>query len=218
VNGGGPLESFDSLSGIPGIVHGFTGRIPGIDVNLEREHALARLNEAHGQSLRELGLGDRRLIVGEQTHGAEVAIVDASSPSLIPTVDGLITTDRSVCLGVYVADCGPVYVVDPIHGAIALLHSGKKGTELGITAVAIRTMQERFGSEPSEMIVQLGPCIRTPLYEIDFAGEILRQAKRAGVRNVHDCCICTGTAVDRFYSYRVEKGRTGRMLAILALA
>jgi polyphenol oxidase len=118
---------------------------------------------------------------------------------------------------VYVADCGPVYLVDPVRRVIALLHSGKKGTEQGITTVAIRAMEERFGSEPGSMIVQLGPCIRPPLYEIGFAAEILRQAAAAGVRQVHDCGICTGSEVDRFYSYRVEKGRTGRMLAFLAL-
>ena len=32
---------------------------------------------------------------------------------------------------------------------------------------------------------------------------------------VADSGICTGAEVDRYYSYRIEKGRTGRMLALL---
>ena len=78
-------------------------------------------------------------------------------------------------------------------------------------------MQREFGSDPARLIVQLGPCIRPPLYEIDFAAAILAQARTAGVRAVHDCGTCTGANVERYYSYRVERGKTGRLLAFLAL-
>src|SRR4029453_17316353 len=164
-----------------------------------------------------LGLGDRVFITAQQVHGAGVAVVDSTTPSPVPRVDGLITADPRVCLGVYVADCGAVFLADPKRRVIGLLHSGGKGTEQGITRVAIDRMVAEFGCDPAQMIVQLGPCIRPPHYEIDFAAEIVRQAREAGVREVHDCGICTGQNVDRYYSYRVEKGRTGRMLAKLAL-
>jgi copper oxidase (laccase) domain-containing protein len=107
--------------------------------------------------------------------------------------------------------------VEPERRVIGLLHSGRKGTELGITRVAIERMVVDFGCNPARIIAQLAPCIRPPLYEIDFAAEIVQQARDAGVREVHDCGICTGGNVERYYSYRVEKGRTGRMLAKLAL-
>jgi copper oxidase (laccase) domain-containing protein len=130
----------------------------------------------------------------------------------------LITSDLHVCLGIYVADCGAVFLVEPEKRVIGLLHSGRKGTELGITRVAIERMVSEFGCDPRKMIVQLAPCIRPPHYEIDFAAVIVRQARDAGVREVHDCGICTGQNVARYYSYRMERGRTGRMLAKLALA
>ena len=38
-----------------------------------------------------------------------------------------------------------------------------------------------------------------------------------GVAEVVDCGDCTGANPDRYYSYRMEQGRTGRMLALLAL-
>jgi copper oxidase (laccase) domain-containing protein len=34
---------------------------------------------------------------------------------------------------------------------------------------------------------------------------------------MHDSGRCTACGLTRYYSYRVEKGRTGRMLALLAL-
>lgn len=213
-----PLDSFPALAALPGVIHGFTGRVPGLDVQVEREVALQRLDSIHHAARTRLGLGDRKLITANQVHGANVAIVDASTVPPVPAADGLITADRSVCLGIYVADCGPVYLVDPVRHVIALLHSGRKGSELGISGVAIRSMVEHFGSQPSDLIVQLGPCIRSPLYEIDFAAQIVASARAEGVNQVHDCGTCTGTNVDRYYSYRVEKGRTGRMLALLALA
>ena len=67
------------------------------------------------------------------------------------------------------------------------------------------------------MVVHLSPCIRPPLYETDFAAEIVAQARDAGAGQVIDDGICTGREIGRYYSYRVERGRTGRMLAVLQL-
>jgi copper oxidase (laccase) domain-containing protein len=213
-----PVESFPALAALPGVIHGFTGRVPGIDVKVEREHALARLEKSHAEVRKALGLGDRIFITAQQVHGADVAAVDASTPSPVPNTDGLITADPRVCLGIYVADCCAVFLVEPERRVIGLLHSGRKGTEFGITRVAIERMVAEFHCDPAKFVVQLAPCIRPPHYEIDFAAEIVRQAREAGVREVHDCGICTGQNVERYYSYRIERGRTGRMLAKLALA
>jgi copper oxidase (laccase) domain-containing protein len=132
-------------------------------------------------------------------------------------VDGLITREAGLLLGIYVADCGVVFLADPRTGAIGLVHAGKKGTELGIVPEAIRLMGERFGSRPEDVIVQLGPCIRPPAYEVDFAADLRAQTLAAGVlpEHLHDCGICTSSDPERYYSYRLEKGRTGRMLGLL---
>lgn len=217
MSAGTPVESFPALSTLAGVAHGFIGRVPGIDVNAERTAALSRLADAHSAARHTLGLAQHKLVTAEQVHGAGVANVDRTH-EFAPGVDGLVTADPSVCLGIHVADCGAVFIVDRVRRVLALLHSGRKGSELGITSVAIRTMREQHGSDPADLVVQLAPCIRPPNYEIDFAASILQQAREAGVREVHDCGTCTGANLDRYYSYRVEKGRTGRMLALLALA
>ena len=65
------------------------------------------------------------------------------------------------------------------------------------------------------MTAALGPCIRPPDYEVDFASEISRQAARAGVGNFIDCGLNTASDPARFYSYRKELGKTGRMMALI---
>ena len=80
-------------------------------------------------------------------------------------------------------------------------------------------MGERFGVEPVDIIVQLSPCIRPPTYEVDFARTIREDCLAAGVpaEQVHDDGTCTSSDHDRYYSYRIEKGKTGRMLALMAI-
>jgi hypothetical protein len=213
-----PIETFPALEAIAGLRHGFTGRVPGLDVKVDRPLALARLDAFHADARARLGLGEKRFILGEQIHGREVAIVDENTPSPVPFADGVITASAGVCLGCYVADCCAVYLVDPVRRVIALLHSGRKGSELGIASVALEKMRAHFHCDPADIVVQLSPCIRPPNYEIDFAALIVAQCRAAGVRSIFDCGICTAEYPERYYSYRAERGKTGRMLALLALS
>ena len=215
-----PLEPCGALDGL-GVVHGFVGRIPGIDVRAERAEAMARLLGSHHAARVALGVADRSFVTAEQVHGRGVAVLPTAPrvpETVYPGADGLVTDRADVCLGIYVADCCAVYLVDPIRRAIGLVHAGKKGTEFGIVPAAIRLMQENFGTEPASLTAQLSPCIRPPWYEVDFAADIVAQCCAAGITRVADGGICTAAHPDRYYSYRREKGRTGRMLALLALA
>jgi copper oxidase (laccase) domain-containing protein len=146
-----------------------------------------------------------------------VVAVTASDAAARPEADGLVTNDPSVCLGVYVADCCAIYLVDPERRAIGLLHSGRKGSELGIARAGVERMVAEYGCDPAGMIAQLSPCIRPPHYEVDFAAQIVAACREAGVGTIVDCGVCTACHPDRYYSYRLEQGRTGRMLAVLAL-
>ncbi|HEV7406368.1 MAG TPA: polyphenol oxidase family protein [Chthoniobacteraceae bacterium] len=210
-------ETFPALGALPGVVHAFTLRMPGVDVKVDREEALRRLDTVHADVRRELGLDPRLFVTARQVHGKEVAVVDSSTRECVPDVDGLITADPGVCLGIYVADCCAVYLVDPRRRVAALLHAGRKGAEQGIAPAAVERMQAEFGCDPADLVAQLSPCIRPPHFETDFAALIVSQLQQAGVREIHDSGICTASHPERYYSYRRELGRTGRMLALLAL-
>ena len=216
-----PFEQFPALRAIGIYHHVFTQRIPGVDVSHDKAEVLKRLEAAHSEIRDAIGMGDWPLFTAQQIHGNKIAVVHNSSSASVgrefPGCDGIITNQRGIVLGVYVADCCAVYIVDPETPAIGLVHSGRKGTELGIITNAITQMIDRFGSDPVNMIIQLSPCIRPPHYEIDFAAEIIRQCRASGVKTIHDSSICTACDLDRYYSYRAEKGKTGRMLALIGL-
>jgi purine-nucleoside/S-methyl-5'-thioadenosine phosphorylase / adenosine deaminase len=228
-----PFEQFPALSGIAICRHVFTQRIPGIDVSHEKAEVLRRLDVAHREIRNAIGVGDWPLLTAQQIHGNKIAVVEEVGSALradrgprgaaslpgreFSGCDGIITSQRAVALGIYVADCCAVYIVDPQTPAIGLVHSGKRGTAAGVVSKAIGQMIDRFGSHPANLIVQLSPCIRPPHYEIDFAAEIVRQCRALGVNEIHDCGICTACDLDRYYSYRAEKGKTGRMLALIGL-
>jgi len=215
-----PVETFQALERLPGIHHAFLCRVPGLDVRTDREQALALLAEYHTTARRELGFAAPpadTFGTAKQVHGNHVAVLREAVTQEIPDTDGLVTNLPGMCLGVYVADCCAIYLVDPVRRAIGLLHSGKKGTELAIAERAVETMSREYGTRPSDLVAQLSPCIRPPDYDIDFAADIVRQLQAAGVGEVVDCGENTASDLERYYSYRVEKGRTGRLLALLMI-
>jgi copper oxidase (laccase) domain-containing protein len=214
-----PTEQFPALDRLGICRHAFIKRVPGIDVSHDKAEALNRLETIHRNVRRSLGLADWPLVTAEQIHGNKIAVIDASVKAdwHATGADGFVTNQRGIVLGVHVADCAAVYIVDPNRAAIGLVHSGRKGTELGIVGRAIGEMTEQFGSQPSDLVVQLSPCIRPPHFEIDFAKLIVEQCRERGVTQVHDSGVCTACDLGSFYSYRAEKGKTGRMLALLGL-
>src|SRR5688572_20124460 len=176
------IESFPALTAFGNIAaHGFVRRVPGVDLSLSKAEVLARLQPWHDRAVEALGFSREQFYTAEQVHGAEIAVITKNSPRHTAGVDGLMTNAPGLLLGIHVADCGPVFILDPVTRAVALLHSGKKGTELGISARAIRMMAEYYGSHPDNLVVQLGPCIRVPQYDVDFASQIMADCREAGV-------------------------------------
>lgn len=216
-----PFEQFPALSAIKICRHVFVQRIPGVDHSHGKAEVLERLDAAHREIRHEIGFGDWPLFTAEQIHRNTIAVIDSSSRVRVGRefsgCDAIITNQRGIALGIYVADCCAVYIVDSKTPAVGLVHSGRKGTEIGVVTNAITQMIERFGSHPADIIVQLSPCIRPPHYEVDFASEIIGQCRALGVQHIHDPGICTACKLQRYYSYRAEKGKTGRMLAMIGL-
>jgi len=201
------IETFPALN-LAGVRHGFSTRSSGSLENLHAE-LLA--------SFTAKGFPMVDAVEAEQPHGNRAAAVYTPCGIPVPGVDALATSVPRMPLVIRVADCGPVYFYDPVQKVIALAHSGRRGTEGNIVAETIACLRATYDSRAENLIVQLGPCIRPPHYEIDFAAEIERQARACGVRHYHDCGVCTASHLDRYYSYRAEKGKTGRMWAVFMI-
>jgi polyphenol oxidase len=68
-------------------------------------------------------------VLGHQIHGRNV-VWHSSPPSgwrQLGGVDGHATATAGLLLLVTVADCVPVYLVDPLNRAVGLLHAGWRG-------------------------------------------------------------------------------------------
>ncbi len=211
-----PMLSFSELDSVSGLIAGFTTRVPGLEVDVDREEAMQRLAASH-ESARHALVGNMPMATAEQVHGCGVAEVDTQTRFPVTGADALVTTQAGLCLGIYVADCAAVFLADRYGRGIGLVHSGRKGTELGIVPAAVRSLCHATSGSPRDVVAQISPCIRPPHYEVDIATEITRQLRSLGVVDIHDCGLCTASAPEQFYSYRREKGKTGRMLALIAI-
>jgi YfiH family protein len=212
----------DEINALPGVRAGWVERVPDLCITGDRDEAICQLRPFHEKAINEFAGTAANWWRAEQVHGNAVALVPdspqiiaANGLPVVPGVDGLITREPGVILSIYVADCGAIWLADRKSGAIGLLHSGKKGTESNILQQALDLMAEYFGTRPEDVTAVLGPCIRPPDYEMDFAVGIGRQAARARVGNFIDCGLNTASDPARFYSYRKELGTTGRMMALI---
>ena len=189
------FETFAPLDQLDFIIHAFTLRTDDD----------SKAEEFQSQLLRQFGFSD--CASAEQTHGNAVAVV--TSPGHVAGVDALVTRQRGLPLVIRCADCAPVFLVDRHTPAIALVHSGKKGTLASIVSNTLQAMPAR----PN--LAFIGPSIGPCHYEMDLWSAIEHQL--AGIAEVHNPRVCTACRLDRYFSYRAEKGNTGRMFAVLSL-
>ncbi len=212
----------DPLNSIPGVRAAWIGRVPDLPISGDRDKAMKLLRPYHESAVSEFAGQSAEWWRAEQVHGNQVVAVPGSPQILapdglpvVPGCDGLVTCQPGIVLTIYVADCGAIWLADRVTGAIGLLHSGKKGTEGNIFKAALGMMAKQFGTRPENVTAMLSPCIRQPDYEVDFAGEISRQAAISGVGSFLDCGLNTASDLQRHYSYRRELGKTGRMMALI---
>lgn len=147
------------------------------------------------------GLPLERWVVGEQVHGAKIAVVyehqagsGAEDPGTsLKGVDGLITKEKGLVLAAFFADCVPVYLLDIKRQAIGLVHAGWRGTAYRVAARAFERMKEVFGSQEEDCWAVIGPSIGPCCYEVGpeveesfksfpWAGRVLESGKGGGLR------------------------------------
>lgn len=128
------------------------------------------------------------LVTCRQVHGTEV--VFAESPPAEWREAGecdAIWSDRpKVAIGIKVADCLPVTLIDAAHGAMANIHSGWRGASGAIVPRTIEAMQRLSSFSIAGARVWLGPSIRACCFEV---GEEVVDAFRARYGDVTECVV-----------------------------
>lgn len=120
------------------------------------------------------GLDPARSVWCRQTHSNRVAVVgtgDAGRGALemdsaVQETDALMTDAVGLPLCVTVADCVPIAIYDPTTPAVAVVHAGWGGTASRIASRTVEVMRERFGTDPAQLLVGVGPSIGPADYEV----------------------------------------------------
>jgi hypothetical protein len=190
----------------------------------------------------ELGVPDLPLVRATQVHGRHVVTVE-ERPGPGQTVDAgscdaLVTRLPGVGLVVQTADCVPVLLAT--SDAIGAVHAGWRGAASNVADAAV---EELFAitDDPASVRAWLGPAIGACCYEVgaevasQFASEFARsssdgrfrldlpalvrsQLEEAGIPRecITPHASCTMCGGERFASYRRDREKAGRMIALVA--
>lgn len=163
-----------------------------------------------------------------------------------PPADGIFTDKAEVTLIMRFADCVPLVFHDPVQKVVGIVHAGWQGTLLRIGAEAVSAIKQRYESTASDLRVGLGPSICGKCYQVgeevrqkflkawgaeadqfflkqeqglylDLWGANEWALRQAGVEHIENSGLCTAENLDEWYSYRKEKGVTGRFAVVIAL-
>jgi len=207
--------SIDSLGWLD---HGFGGRWAGQWLEGER---VATLRQIHSD----------RVVLADEREGK------------IGDGDALMATQPGLWIAMRTADCVPVVIADPARCAVAIVHSGWRGTATSIAIRAVESLEREFGSQRKHLITAIGPGIGACCYEVgaevasrlkrwwperqdldsrtrvDLGATILRQLTQAGIEVEHVDLFtgCTCCQPEEFESFRRDGERSGRMVSAVSV-
>lgn len=246
------------LDAEPWLLHGMSTRFGGVStghlasMNLsfaqERDHR-ENVEENFRRIADAIGFPPESIVMSDQTHTSNVLRVGVQDRGkglfrrrYWTDIDGFITNEPDTVLSIFTADCVPVFLADPVHRAIGLVHSGWRGTAARISEVAVQEMGYAFRSRPEDMIASIGPCICRDCYEVSadvaeqFPAEVVRdrgngkydldlmEANRrileeTGIPrqaiSMPDICTCCNP--DLLFSHRATGGKRGNMGSFLMI-
>jgi YfiH family protein len=171
--------TFRHLAAQERVRHGITRKLPGWwrdgDVSLMTggdPAAVVETRRAWGEAI---GIEAAAAVAARQVHGKAVATVSWADRGRgatalgtgIPATDALLTDAPGVPLLMLFADCTPILFHDPRHGVVGIAHAGWRGTVADIAGETVQTMLARYGSNPHDLLVGIGPAIGRCCYVVD---------------------------------------------------
>ncbi|MDO4961327.1 MAG: peptidoglycan editing factor PgeF [Eubacteriales bacterium] len=163
------------------VKHGFALRTGGVskgcyeslNLSFTRGDVKEDVDENFRRVAEYFGTTPDRMVSAYQTHTSDILRVGnaeagcgVTKDRIYPDYDGLLTNEPGLMLTTSHADCTPLFFADPKHKAIAMTHSGWKGTAGGIGANTVAAMRREFGTDPGDIAAAIGPCICGDCYEV----------------------------------------------------
>src|SRR4030066_625839 len=185
-------------------------------------------------------------IYSEQVHKNKSAVLasvnDIKKWDFNSKYDAFITNQKCVFLTVRVADCLPIYLIEPDAKAIGLIHAGWRSTILRIVENTLEQMYSTFKADIDKMICVIGPGLGKGCFEIseelailfppdcqviengskprlDLAQVNFKQLVKSGLKtkNISIISECTHCNPALYYSFRRSANKNQRMVAFIGL-
>ena len=213
--------------------------IPGLNFGLNTNISKEEIQQNIDILCEKTGWNNIPFALAEQVHDTHVEFV--SSPGIFQETDALITNKKNLALGIQVADCAAVLISDPENGVIGASHAGWRGGAAGVVKKTVNLMISA-GARPDRMIAYVSPSISQENFEVghevaaQFPDEFVDftsyskphlnlksflkyQLLQTGIpqAQIEVSGYCTINDADKFYSYRRERKKSGRMLGIIKL-
>lgn len=172
------------------VKHCFTTRVGGVsegiynslNTSITKEDPIENVSKNLELVCDAIGIDYTKLVFSDQTHGDNIRIVTEEDigkgltvTSDITDTDGLMTNIPGIPLITFYADCVPLFFLDKKNRAIAVSHSGWRGTVQKIGAKTIKQMSEVYGTKPEDCLVGIGPSLEMSCFEVGH--EVAEQFK-----------------------------------------
>ncbi len=125
-----------------------------------------REKETQDRIIKILNTKGKIIYSGYQTHSDNIVVIDDCTPEYVENTDGFITNRRDVIIFTKYADCLPIFIYDTRKKVFGCVHSGWKGSYKKIGIKAIKTLQNRYSSDLSDIVVAFGIGITARNYEV----------------------------------------------------
>lgn len=191
--------SFPALEESGLVNHSFSTRIGGaskgvfssMNFSFSRGDDPEHVMENYRRMAAILDTAPENMVLSYQTHTTNVRRVTEADrgkgvvcPRDYQDIDGLITNIPGITLVTFYADCVPLYLLDPVHRAIGLSHSGWRGTVNRMGAKTLEAMRENYGTNPEDVIACIGPSICQDCFEV--GGEVVEEFRKEFAKHWHD--------------------------------
>lgn len=178
------------------------------------------------------------------TNVVQVSARDAWPDVPLHEADACVTTERGLACVVQAADCLPVLFAAPDGVAVGAAHAGWRGLSAGVLERTLRAVCDLAACQPADVATWLGACIGQAEFEVgsdvlqafgcplepgreavsfkpndngrwqaNLAGLARDRLAQAGVTQIDGGTWPTQDS--RFYSFRRDRGVTGRMAAAI---
>jgi YfiH family protein len=237
------FQQFDQVIAAESLRHGGVSPAPfsSLNLGLYTEDKAEHVEENRRRFFQGLGLEEREVAGAHQVHKDEVQLVEQAGQ--YDGVDALITDQPNVFLTITVADCIPILIFDADKEVIGAAHAGWRGSVAEIGRKTIKAMEQHFGTRPQSCFMYIGTSIDYDSFEVDndvamhfdqtfkkwdeekqkFFVDLKKfnqyYLEKMGVP-IHQIEVSKFSTVknnEDYFSYRKEKGNTGRALGLIGM-